>query len=149
MTGPINVYDEMYLSEAIKLAVHFHHGQRDKSGSPYIYHPLTVMLSMDKDDYEGQIVAILHDILEDTNCLVNDLYFPKNIVDAVLAITKAKSETNKEYWTRVKKNPIALRVKLKDIEHNSSEERLMAIPTVEERDYLREKYKKALKFLKE
>ena len=138
-----------HLEQAINLASEWHFGQRDKGSMPYILHPLTVMLKMNEDDIDGRIVAVLHDIIEDTILPMQILYqtFHREVVDAIVAITKEASETNKQYWTRVKANPIALRVKLKDIEHNSSPERLYNIPNKREREYLRNKYSEAKSFL--
>ena len=53
----------MNLENAIKIAVEAHAGQVDKGGSPYILHPLRVMLSLDRE--EERIVGVLHDVMED------------------------------------------------------------------------------------
>lgn len=147
------------LLQAIRLALDAHGDQLDKAGMPYILHPLHVMNSVDSID--AKIVAVLHDVIEDTkatflfseNCYAICIWFnktsynfPPHILEALAAISKIVGETNKEYWIRVKANPLALRVKLADIGHNSSEERLNALPP-EEATYLRTKYAKALKYL--
>lgn len=137
------------LATAINVAASFHEKQRDKLGKPYIHHPIAVMLKMDEDDIDGQIVAVLHDIVEDTVMAIYDLPafgFDEEIVEAIDAITHREGETNLEYWTRLKCNPIALRVKLKDIEHNTSPERMEYLDP-ETRERLTKKYTKALEVL--
>lgn len=139
------------LIEAIRLATHFHKDQRDKGGQPYILHPLAVMLSIPYDDEAGRIVAVLHDVVEDTDCQPGDLVqcgFAPEIVDAIDAISKRDGETNRAYWTRCKANPIAARVKIKDMEHNASEARLAALSDGEA-EYLRGKYAEAREFFGE
>jgi len=64
-------------------------GQIDKAGQPYIHHPLRVMQNVQHPN--AKIVAVLHDILEDTATSVTDLRslgFDENIIHAVLAVTK-------------------------------------------------------------
>jgi GTP diphosphokinase / guanosine-3',5'-bis(diphosphate) 3'-diphosphatase len=152
------------LLKAIELAVYYHGEQLDKVGQLYILHPIAVMQSVETID--EKIVAIMHDVLEDTNMVWEELYgeryfeivkdtselrfrnpiFSQEVVYAIIAITKKQVETNKEYWTRVKTNPLALKVKLADIAHNSSPARLDKLDP-DEADYLRKKYKKAVEFL--
>jgi (p)ppGpp synthase/HD superfamily hydrolase len=134
------------LEQAIEIALSAHRGQIDKGGMLYILHPLYVMSCVDEID--TKIVAVLHDVVEDTNITLEYLseHFSKTIVDAIGAITHRKGESNKEYWKRVKANPLALQVKLADIAHNSSEKRLAAL-SKEEQEYLRGKYKAAIEFL--
>lgn len=135
----------MGLEAAISVASSAHLGQRDKGGLPYILHPLAVMLSMPQDDEAGRIVAVLHDVVEDTVVNLDRLRlfgFATDVVDAVDAISKRDGETNRDYWTRCKANPIAARVKIKDMEHNSSEERLACLGA-DEAEYLRGKYAEA------
>jgi (p)ppGpp synthase/HD superfamily hydrolase len=135
------------IEQAIWLAARAHAGQVDKGGLPYLLHPLAVMDKMAPDDIEGRIVAVLHDVFEDTNTSPDELScFSLAVKLAINAITKQDGESNKSYWSRVKANRIALRVKLKDIEHNSSEARLTVLPK-EEAEYLRQKYKKAVEYL--
>lgn len=145
MTSP-----KEHIALAMEVASMAHSGQLDKAGQPYIFHPMHVAASMDADDIDGRIVAALHDVVEDTNVTLHDLLFKHgfhdSIIAAVDAISKRDGETNKQYWARVKANPLALRVKLKDIAHNSSEERLAALSS-EESEHLRGKYARAMRFL--
>jgi metal dependent phosphohydrolase len=141
----------MYINEyelAYNIASKAHKGQKDKGGEDYFKHPLTVSnkLSGEKD----KIVALLHDVIEDTDVTVNDLReagFSDEVVLAVSVITKKDGEDYEEYLNRVKQNPIALRVKIADMEHNSDISRIKN-PT--EKDLKRlEKYRIRLKELRE
>lgn len=135
------------LKVAIDLANKYHYDQVDKSGLPYILHPLHVMNNV--DGIEAKIVAILHDILEDTLITEADLIlygFDLNIVESVVALTKIKGESYDDYLKRVKNNKLSRVVKLADLSHNMDITRLQN-PT--EKDYKRvDKYKKAYKYLK-
>jgi len=107
------------IEKAIVLAARKHAGQKDKGAQPYIFHPLRLMFKVKTP--EQQIVAVLHDILEDTNTTIVDLIslgFSQDIVDAVLALTKNEGESRIEAAYRAVKNPIARVVKLADIADN-------------------------------
>jgi (p)ppGpp synthase/HD superfamily hydrolase len=137
------------IERAINVALVAHHGQRDKAGLPYILHPLYVMGQMKSENQ--MIVAVLHDIIEDTELTLSDLRsegFSERIVRAVDAMTKRDGEFYRDYLKRVKRDPLALSVKLEDIRHNSSPERLENLPQ-DTAEYLATKYKKALDFLAE
>jgi len=138
------------LEHAIAIAAKAHQGQADKGGLPYILHPLAVMLSMPKEDYDGQIVAVLHDVVEDTEVRLDDLreWLAEHLVDAVEAITKREGETNREYWARCRGNAIAARVKIADMKHNSSVERISVLP-YDQQEYLCRKYAEALEYFGE
>lgn len=144
------VQERQLLTRAIRVATLAHEGQLDKAGQPYIYHPLAVMFSMNPLDIVGMIVAVLHDVVEDTKTTLADLaeWLPSDLVDAVDAISKRKGESNREYWARCKANPIARRVKLADMAHNCSPERLAALPYGEQ-EYLSKKYGEAFVFFGE
>lgn len=136
------------LEKSIIIATKAHSGQFDKGGSPYILHPLRVMLSLDND--EDRIVGILHDVLEDTSITLqhledNGFLGEIEILDALVSITRKSNESYKDFILRVKLNPIALRVKLADLRDNMDISRINN-PT--EKDFARiEKYKKAYKLL--
>jgi len=115
------------LHSAIILATKAHSNQVDKIGEPYILHPIRVMLSC--NSIECKTVAILHDVLEDTDITVMDLKqlfkeYPitivQPIIDAVVAITKIKNESYINYLAKVKNNYIATYVKKIDIKDNMS-----------------------------
>ena len=107
------------LEDAIALAAHAHAGQLDKGGHPYILHPLRVMLRL--DDEVDRIVAVLHDVVEDTYVTMDDLReagYGAGILAAVDSLTQRYGESWETYLARVEKNAIGLRVKLADIDDN-------------------------------
>lgn len=142
-----NYYHAM-LEEAIEIATRAHGGQVDKSGMPYILHPLHVMNQV--ETLPQKIVAVLHDVIEDTHIELSILAlhgFNNEIIEAVEAITKKSGESYDEYIKRVKNNELAKRVKIEDIKHNMD---LTRIPNPTSRDLKRfKKYKKALAELTE
>ncbi|MBO5425125.1 MAG: HD domain-containing protein [Lachnospiraceae bacterium] len=129
------------LDTAILVAYTAHHGQTDNSGIPYIEHPKKVASFLDSE--EDKIIAMLHDVIEDTFLTEEDLrpVFGDKIVDIVVLLTKVKGEDYFDYINRIKGNEIATRVKLADIKHNSDISRI-ANPTKKDYDRL-EKYNKA------
>ena len=131
---------------AYEIASKYHAGQLDKSGKDYINHPVAVAAKLKSED--EKIVALLHDTLEDTSLTKNDLEafgFEANIVEAVVAITRLKDEDYFEFIRRVKNNPLAKKVKIADLLHNSNLNRLTVIkPEDLERQ---KKYLKALEIL--
>lgn len=134
------------LNRAIRIAVEAHAFQFDKVGEPYILHPLAVMGAM--QTYEERIVAVLHDVVEDTDVTIDDIQdhgFSDDILRAVYAISKLPNETNRAYLARVKANPLATKVKLADIAHNAG--RLDKLPRADEREYLTKKYREATAYL--
>lgn len=113
------------LEMAINIAVKYHKNQRDKGGNPYIEHPLWVMSNV--TGIKCKIAAVLHDIVEDTEITIEDLKvygFDDEIVDAIRLLTRDKNSTYEEYIGNLFKNPIAVKVKLKDLEHNMDLTRL-------------------------
>lgn len=138
-------YNEQF-QIALELAVEKHKNQTDKAGNPYILHPLHVMENVNSK--EGKIVAILHDIIEDTDITENYLLkigFSKRIVDAVVALTRSEDMDYQEYIKNLSSNPLAKEVKLADLEHNMDLKRL---PTLEEKDLERNrKYQIAYHYL--
>lgn len=122
----------MTIREAIRIASEAHAGQIDKCGQPYILHPLCV--SMYCKTNEEKIVAILHDVVEDTSVTLNDLSdlgLSYDLRLAVDAITKRSSEVYWDYLDRVFKNPIALAVKIEDMIDNADLSRAIS-PTPED-----------------
>ena len=133
-------------NKALRLAYEAHAGQFDKSGVPYVFHPLHLAEQM--EDEESIIAALLHDVVEDTAWSLADLRamgFPEKALEAVALLTHDPTEPYLSYVARVKENPIARRVKLADLRHNSD---LSRIETVTERDLERvEKYAAAIRLL--
>ena len=116
------------LKQAIDIAVECHSGQMDRAGEPYIQHPLRMMMKM--KTAEEKITAVLHDVVEDSNITIDDLRkedFSEKILKAVDALTKHKGESYKKSIERVKKNPLAVKVKIADFEDNMYIRRLKRI----------------------
>ena len=131
--------------KAINIAYNAHMGQFDFFGIPYIFHPMHLAEQMDTE--EECVVAILHDVVEDTDVTIEELEkdFPTQIIDAIKLLTHDKSVDYMDYINNLKANPIAKKVKLADLKHNSD---LTRLDKITEKDLIRnEKYKKAIKFL--
>ena len=135
-------------NEAMKLAYRAHHGQTDKGGIPYIFHPYHLAEQM-TDEYTT-CVALLHDVVEDTDITLDELAktFPREVIDALALLTHADGVDYYEYVAKIKDNPIAKTVKLADLTHNSDETRMagMADPATLKR--WEEKYRKAFEILR-
>lgn len=139
------IYTEM-TKKAIKLMFEKHKDQVDKSGIPYVFHPFHLAEQM--DDEETTITALLHDIVEDTDTTFDDLRklgFSDNVINALKLMTHDKNIDYFEYVKNISKNPIARKVKIKDLEHNMDTSRL---DEVTDKDLERvKKYKKCHKYL--
>lgn len=113
------------LEAAIQIAVQAHAGQKDKSGEPYILHPLRVMARL--QTLEEKIVGVLHDVVEDTPWTPGRLKeqgFPDRILEALDCVTKRDAEAYDEFVARSASNSIAIRVKIADLEDNMDLRRL-------------------------
>lgn len=122
------------------IATRAHTGQTDKSGAPYIQHPAAVVSILTRapgfDEFtrDEQEVAIamawLHDVLEDTSITSHDLQtqgMPAAVVEGVIALTHLPKEPRLTYYSRVKGNSLARLVKMADMAHNASPERLLRL----------------------
>jgi len=134
------------LEKALLIAVQAHANQTDKAGMPYILHPLRVMMKM--ESVPEIIVAILHDVVEDSDWTIEQLKaegFAEDILDALDLLTKRKSEAYDEFIQWAKRTDLSRKVKLADLEDNMDTSRLRSI-TEEDMKRL-EKYKRAWKEL--
>jgi len=107
------------LDKAITLAGKIHKGQKDRYGASYILHPLRIMMKMETT--EGKIVAILHDVVEDSDLTVQDIEnqgFEAAVSRAVDSLSRREGEKYDDYIERVKDSPLAVLVKLADLEDN-------------------------------
>ena len=117
------------LSTAINIAVEAHAFTYDKGGSPYILHPLHLMNQFLYDP-ELASIAVLHDAVEDSELLVDELIgigFSERVTDAIDLLTHRKDDTYEEYIDKICMNPDAIKVKRKDLEHNSDITRLKGV----------------------
>ena len=130
--------------KAMHVAYNAHHGQLDKSGAPYIFHPIHLAEQM--DDEISCCAALLHDVVEDTDVTLDDLRkdFPEEVVEAVRLLTHLDGVPDEEYLLAIRENPIALKVKLADNAHNGNQTRCCCGNVSEEKLALwRKKYAKA------
>jgi len=131
--------------KAMKIAYEAHKDQYDRAGVPYVFHPIHLAEEMDTE--ETCIAALLHDVVEDTNVTFAELEkeFSKPVIDALKLLTHDENVDYIDYVKEIKKNPIAIKVKIADLKHNSDITRL---DNFSEKDLKRnEKYKKALQIL--
>lgn len=141
------IYSEL-TKRAMRICFDAHKDQVDKSGVPYVFHPYHLAEQM--KDEATIVVALLHDVLEDTHYTLADLRtagFPEYILDAVVLMTHKRGVPYMDYINKIKGNAIARQVKLADLRHNSDLSRLR-LTEVSSGDVQRaEKYKKAIKLL--
>lgn len=134
------------LERALLIAALAHSGQKDKAGQPYILHPLRMMLKLDND--EERIVALLHDVLEDTAVSLGELQeagFAEPVLEAVQVLSRQPGESRMQAAMRAAQNPLALKVKLADNADNLDVKRLPSL-TEADNERLRE-YRKIRRFL--
>ena len=134
--------------KALKLCFEAHKNQYDKSGMPYVFHPFHLAEQMTTE--ETTVVALLHDLVEDTDYTIADLTemgFPKAITEAIQLMTHGEGVDYFAYVAAIKENPIAKAVKIADLTHNSDLTRLDEV--TEKALSRREKYQNALKMLTE
>ncbi len=120
------------IKKALDIALEAHRDQIDKGGVPYIMHPITVANQMETTD--EIVVALLHDVVEDSNITIehlNKFEFSYEVIAAISTLTKTAGEEFFKYLDKVKKNEIALKVKIADMKHNSKLSRLKEI-TIED-----------------
>ena len=132
--------------KALRLCFEAHKDQRDKSDLPYVTHPLHLAEQM--SDEISTVVALLHDVVEDTDYTLSDLAgmgFPAEAVEAIALLTHEEGVPYLEYVARIKGNPVARTVKLADLRHNSD---LTRLDEIHERDLARvAKYRRAIALL--
>lgn len=121
------IYTEV-TKKAMLLCYEAHRGQTDKSGVPYVFHPIHLAEQMRDED--TTVTALLHDVIEDTVYTFDDLVkmgFSENVITALKLLTHDKSVPYMEYVAKIKENPVAKAVKLADLAHNSDLSRLNSI----------------------
>lgn len=135
--------------KAMRIAFEAHKNQMDKSNIPYIYHP--IILATQMKDEVTTCVALLHDVVEDTDISFEDLKkegFTEEIIDALKLLTHDPNVPYMDYVKEIKNNPVATTVKLADLRHNSDLSRMDG--EISEYALQRnEKYLKAIEYLSE
>ena len=136
------IYTDM-TKKALKLSFGAHKDQVDNSGMPYVYHPFHLAEQM--KDENTTIVALLHDVVEDTGITIDDIIkmgFNEEVCKALKLMTHDDNVPYIEYVKKLKSNQIAKTVKIVDLKHNSD---LTRLDTVDEKALKRvEKYKRAM-----
>ena len=143
------VYTEL-TNKAMKIAYAAHHGQLDYNGIPYIFHPIHLAEQM--DDEISCCAALLHDVVEDTAVTMDDLAkeFPAEVIDVLKLLTHNDNVEYFSYVREIKSNPIAKKVKLADIAHNSDQTRCIGSDlSPQQLENWKAKYEKATKILTE
>lgn len=133
--------------KALCLCFDSHKEQTDKTGLPYVFHPFHLAEQM--DDELSTVCALLHDVVEDTEITLDDLEamgFPSAVTEVLALLTHAPEVPYMDYVAKIKTNPVATKVKIADLLHNSD---LSRLDTVDERALARNrKYAEALAFLR-
>ncbi|MFR0986149.1 HD domain-containing protein [Frisingicoccus sp.] len=132
--------------KAMRIAYDAHAGQVDKTGLPYIYHPIHLAESM--TDENSVITALLHDVIEDTNLTIDELAregFHEDVLTALTLLTHNPAEEYMDYISRISTCPLARKIKLADLRHNSDPTRLDSVDEKTARRF--EKYARAIRLL--
>lgn len=134
--------------KALKLCFKAHKDQLDKSGIPYVFHPFHLAEQMETED--TTVVALLHDVAEDSDYTLQDLAqmgFGDTVMQALTLLTHDDDVDYMDYVRAIKDNPVAKAVKLADLHHNSDITRLDVVD--EKALARREKYREAIRLLEE
>lgn len=116
------------LDAVIALACRVHAGQVDKSGKPYILHPLRLMLKF--ETLEEQVVSVLHDVVEDGDVTLNELRqlgLSEHVIHAIGCLSKRPGEVYEDFIARIRPDELARKVKIEDIRDNLN---LTRLPTL-------------------
>ncbi len=128
------IYTDM-TKKAMRLMYDAHKGQFDKGGLPYVFHPMVVASNMTSE--VSTIVALLHDVVEDTDIKLSDLSdFGDEVCLALSLLTRNSDDDYYDYIERLSANKIAREVKIADLKHNSD---LSRLDTITEKDLKRQK----------
>ena len=141
------IYTKM-TKKAMKITYEAHHKQEDKGGVPYVFHPLHLAEQM--DDETSVTAALLHDLIEDTDVTIKKLYkhgFSDEVIEIVKLLTHEKDVPYFEYIEKLKSNPVASKIKIADLKHNSDASRYPE--QYKKLPEKLEKYSKALEILQD
>ena len=132
--------------KALKLCFEAHKDQVDKTGLPYVFHPFHLAEQM--DDEISTVCALLHDVIEDTEMTVEmlgEMGFPQAVLDVLILLTHEDAVPYMDYVKNISTNPIATKVKIADLTHNSDVTRLNVVDEWAEKR--NRKYQEALRIL--
>ena len=134
--------------KALRLCFDAHKEQTDKTGLPYVFHPFHLAEQM--TDELSIVCALLHDVVEDTSLTLDDLSkmgFPARVTEVLSLLTHDPDLPYFDYVAAIATDPVAKRVKLADLRHNSDLSRMDASEIDEWAIKRTEKYKKAIEML--
>ncbi|BDI33308.1 hypothetical protein CCAX7_53590 [Capsulimonas corticalis] len=120
--------EALLVAKAFAIAAGAHADQVSRDGTAYILHPIRMAVRC--EDADGQMAAVLHDVVEDTPITLADLAdagIPAQVLTAVESLTKREGEPYEAFIERASRNPLAARVKLLDLEDNLNPMRLCAL----------------------
>ena len=143
------IYTEL-TNKAMCLAYSAHHGQSDKNGIPYLFHPIHVAEQM--EDEVSCCAALLHDVAEDTAVTMDELAreFPPEVIAVLKLLTHKDGVDYFDYVRAITANPVAVKLKLADLAHNSDQTRCVGSGlTAEQLAFWQQKYQKAKEILSE
>lgn len=132
--------------KALAICFDAHQNQRDKGGLPYVFHPFHLAEQMETE--EEICTALLHDVVEDSPYTLEDLRraeFPEPVLEALRLLTRNPGEDYLAYVERIRRHPIARRVKMADLLHNMDTNRLETMGDWEKKRL--DKYRAALRIL--
>ncbi|MDQ3105174.1 MAG: HD domain-containing protein [Actinomycetota bacterium] len=144
MTHPVT-------SRAHRIAEQAHAGQTDKAGEPYIEHPRRVAAAVAHLGWEAEAAAVLHDVIEDSDHTADSLVaatIPRNVATVVALLTRRRAVAPADYYAAIRRDPVALAVKLADVADNADPARLSRLDGSTQ-DRLRSKYAAAVAALTE
>lgn len=111
--------------KALKLCFEAHKDQVDKTDLPYVFHPFHLAEQM--DDEISTVCALLHDVIEDTDItpeMLSQMGFPQEVLDVLALLTHDPAVPYMDYVRSISTNPVATKVKIADLKHNSDVTRL-------------------------
>ena len=123
------------IEKSLKIALKAYAGQKDKAGKTYILHPLRLMNNVDTE--EEMAIALLHDVIEDSDFTEHDLLdkgIPSKVIEAVKCLSKLDGENYDDFIDRVLENELATKIKIVDIEDNIN---ILRLSTVTDKDLRR------------
>lgn len=142
---PVGLIYTPLTKKALKIAFDAHRNQLDKSGIPYVVHPLHLAEQMETE--EEICTALLHDVVEDSPYTLQNMEkegFPDAVLQALELLTRQPDVPYLNYVVQLRKNPIARKVKLADLAHNSDLARLDRVTDRDRRRMLRYRMAQAI-----
>ena len=123
------------IEKSLEIALKAYAGQKDKAGKTYILHPLRLMNNVATE--EEMAVALLHDVIEDSDYTEHDLLnkgIPSKVIEAVKCLSKLDGEDYEDFISRVLENELATKIKIVDIEDNIN---ILRLNTLSDKDLKR------------